>query len=87
MSGLAQDGEDDAGFLERLIEDSLSGDDRDVVLEGFEGLLSGQATFDRMTISDPDGVWLTITNAELDWERLALLRSRLKGFDFSFQIE
>lgn len=69
--------DDEGGFLERLIEDSLSGDDRDVVIEGFQGLLSGQATFDRMTISDRDGVWLTVTDAKLDWQRLALLRSRL----------
>jgi translocation and assembly module TamB len=69
---------DDASFLERQIENALSGDDRDVVIEGFEGLISGQATFERMTISDSEGVWLTITGAELDWSRLALLRRRLE---------
>ncbi|MGI1664160.1 translocation/assembly module TamB domain-containing protein [Palleronia sp. KMU-117] len=68
----------DASFLERQIEGALSGDDRDVVIEGFRGLLGGQATFDRLTISDRDGVWLTVTDVELDWSRLALLRRRLE---------
>jgi translocation and assembly module TamB len=72
------DSREDASFLERQIESALSGDDRDVVIEGFEGLISGQATFTRMTISDSEGVWLTITGAELDWSRLALLRRRLE---------
>ena len=69
---------DDASFLERQIESALSGDDRNVVIEGFEGLISGQARFARMTISDSEGVWLTMTGAELDWSRLALLRRRLE---------
>lgn len=72
------DSRDEATFLERQIESLLSGEDRDVVIEGFEGLLGGQARFERMTISDRDGVWLTITRGELDWSRLALLRRRLE---------
>jgi translocation and assembly module TamB len=69
---------EDASFLERQIESALSGQDRDVVIEGFRGVLSGQASFDRMTISDREGVWLTVTNVTLDWSRLALLRRRLE---------
>jgi translocation and assembly module TamB len=69
---------EDASFLERQIESALSGQDRDVVIEGFRGLLGGQAAFDRLTISDRDGVWLTVSNVELDWSRLALLRRRLE---------
>jgi translocation and assembly module TamB len=78
LSAQEDSSREDASFLERQIESALSGDDRDVVIEGFEGLISGQATFTRMTISDSEGVWLTITGAELDWSRLALLRRRLE---------
>lgn len=73
---VAQD--DDAGFLEGLIEDALSGDDRDVVIRGFSGALAGQSTIESLTISDADGVWLEVTDVELDWSRLALLRRRLE---------
>ena len=30
----------------------------------------------RITVADDEGVWLTIKGAELDWNRLALLRGR-----------
>ncbi|TRD21687.1 translocation/assembly module TamB domain-containing protein [Palleronia caenipelagi] len=75
---LAQDsGEDEGGFLERLIEDKLSSDEMTVRVRGLDGALSSKATIDQIEISDPKGVWLTINNAELDWRRTALLRGRL----------
>ena len=70
--------EDQGGFLERKIEESLSGEGRDVVIRGFKGILGGKATLETLTISDSEGVWLTITNATLDWNRAALLRGRLQ---------
>lgn len=73
----AQDSQDDGSFLERLIEDSLSGAARDVTVTGFRGVLTGRATFETLTIADADGIWLSVQNAELDWNRLALLRRRL----------
>lgn len=72
----AQD--DDGGSrLERLIEDTLSGAGRSVQITGFRGLLSSEATLERMTISDSEGVWLTLEDATLDWNRSALLRGQL----------
>ena len=76
----AQDeGEGDAGggFLENLIEDRLSGPGFEVRVQGFEGALSSRATVELITISDDEGVWLTVRDAVLDWNRSALLRGRL----------
>ncbi|WP_353472835.1 translocation/assembly module TamB domain-containing protein [Salipiger sp. H15] len=72
-----EEDEDSGGFLERLIEDSLSGAGRDVRITGFRGALSSEATLERMTISDSEGVWLTLENAKLNWRRTALLRGQL----------
>ena len=79
MPLLAQSGEeDDRGYLQGLIEDAFSGAGREVRIEGFEGALSSSATLGSLTIADADGVWLTMTNAQLDWRRAALLRGRLE---------
>ena len=75
--------EDPGGYLERLIEDNLSGEGRDVRIRGFEGLLGGTATLETLTISDSEGVWLTISDATLDWSRTALLRGRLEVNELS----
>ncbi|WP_238363872.1 translocation/assembly module TamB domain-containing protein [Mesobacterium pallidum] len=78
-----QSEEDDKDFLTRLLQDSLSGAGRAVTIDGFRGALSSRATIDRMTISDDEGVWLTITDVVLDWNRAALLRARLEVNEFS----
>ena len=79
LSQPAQAQDDDEGTrLERLIEDALSSEGTQVTVRGFRGALSSQATMERMTIADEDGIWLTLENAELDWSRLALLRGRLQ---------
>ena len=70
--------EDQGTALEELIETQLSGAGRQVNVVGFKGALSGAATLERLTIADDDGVWLTITDAELDWSRAALLRGRIE---------
>ncbi len=74
---------DPGGFLERLIEDNLSGEGRDVEITGFSGALGGRGTFETFTISDTDGVWLTLTNVVVDWNRTALLRGRIEVAELS----
>lgn len=75
----AQDDEEDGGtFLERQIERALSGDGFEVEVNGFRGALSSRATVDQITIADEEGVWLTVNDAVLDWNRSALLRRRLQ---------
>lgn len=69
---------DDRGFLTRKIEESLAGAGRDVKLEGFRGVLTSQASFEKLTIADDTGIWLTLTDVVLDWKRAALLRGRFE---------
>jgi translocation and assembly module TamB len=70
--------EDDKGFLTRKLEELLSGAGREVTITGFSGALSSQATFDTLTIADDTGIWLTLQDVVLDWNRSALLRGRLE---------
>ena len=70
-SALAQD---DGGFLERSLEDALSGEGRDVAISGFQGALSSEARIAEITFSDADGIWLRIADVTLSWTRSALLR-------------
>ena len=70
--------ETDKGYLTSLIEGSLSGASRDVSILGFEGALSSAASLDVMTIADSEGVWLTLEDVILDWNRSALLRGRIE---------
>lgn len=80
-AAFAQETEDEArerSFLTRLIEDNLSGDHHSVRIEGFRGALSAQAQFDLLSISDDDGVWITLRDGVLDWNRSALFTRRLE---------
>jgi translocation and assembly module TamB len=70
--------EEDEGFLTRQIQNLLSGAGREVDIVGFQGALSSSASFERMTIADDDGIWLTLEDVVLDWNRSALLRGRLE---------
>ena len=75
--------ENPGGFIEGLLEDNLSSDVRSVRIDGFDGALSGRATIESLTIADSDGVWLTLEDAVLDWNRSALLRGRLEVAELS----
>ncbi len=79
----AESDAEQGSLLERLIEDSLSGAGRSVTVTGFRGALSGRATLDSLTIADADGIWLTLTDAELDWNRAALFAGRLEVTELS----
>jgi len=71
----AQDDEEKSGgLLVDFLEDNLSGENRFIKVTGLEGALSSRATIKTLTVSDDDGVWMTINNAVLDWNRLALLK-------------
>ncbi len=67
----------DQGFIAGLLEDSLGGDGRVVRIDGFRGALSSTAEIDRITIADPQGVWLTMDGLTMEWSRSALLRGRI----------
>lgn len=74
---LAAQEDSDRGFIQGLLEDALSGPDRTVRIEGFAGALSSRATIDRITVSDPDGIWLTVSDVSMVWTRTALVRGRI----------
>ena len=57
----AQTPEEDRGYLQALLEDSLSDAGRKVTITGFEGALSRRAKIAELTIADADGVWTTKT--------------------------
>ncbi len=75
--GEAEPQENQGSFLENLIEENLSGEGRTVSVNGFQGLLFGQATMESLTISDAEGIWLELQGVTLDWSRAALVRGRL----------
>ncbi len=73
----AQDTEEEAGGpLVRLLENTLSNESRTISVTGLEGALSSRATIEQIEVSDTDGVWLRLSGAVLDWNRLALVRGR-----------
>ncbi|GAA5104546.1 translocation/assembly module TamB domain-containing protein [Bartonella jaculi] len=68
---------DDRSWFVSLIERRLSAPNRQVRLHNMQGTLSSQMSIDAITVSDKKGVWLKITNAKMDWNRLALLKGRM----------
>ncbi|WP_010138777.1 translocation/assembly module TamB domain-containing protein [Oceanicola sp. S124] len=69
--------DDGEGFLTRTLQNALSSDGMEVDITGFQGALSSSARMERLTIADENGIWLDLRNAELNWNRSALLRGRL----------
>lgn len=78
LPAAAQESEGTGGFLGDLLQDALTGENRNVQVTGLEGALSSQARLKRLTIADEAGIWLTIEDAELDWSRAALLKGALE---------
>lgn len=74
--GAQEEEEESGGLLVNFLEDTLSGDGQYLKVRGLEGALSSKATIAQITVADDDGVWLTINDAALDWNRLALIRGR-----------
>lgn len=64
-------------YLESFLEENLSADNQYITVTGLNGAFSSQAVIDEITVADTEGVWLRLRGAELDWNRLALLRGNL----------
>jgi translocation and assembly module TamB len=75
--------QDDKGYLTNLLQDNLSGSGRQVVIDGFEGALSSRARIRQLTIADDAGVWLTLRDVALDWNRAALLSGQVSVNELS----
>ncbi|WP_299043245.1 translocation/assembly module TamB domain-containing protein [uncultured Tateyamaria sp.] len=76
LAALAQD-EEDRGFIVGLLESSLGGEGRTVRIDGFAGALSSRATIERITIADSEGIWLTLEDVAMQWNRSALFRATI----------
>ncbi|HEV7252840.1 MAG TPA: translocation/assembly module TamB domain-containing protein [Mesorhizobium sp.] len=75
---LAQSEAEDRSYFLGLVESQLSGPNRQIRISGIEGVLSSNATIRSITVSDNEGVWLSINNARIVWDRSALLFGRLE---------
>lgn len=74
FAAVAQQADEDVGYLAGLLQDALSGAGRDVRIRGFEGALSSEASIQLLSISDDEGEWFRAETVVLDWTRSALLR-------------
>lgn len=74
---------DDRGYLTTFLENNLSGAGRQVVITGFEGALSSQARIAEITIADGQGIWLTLHDVVLDWNRSALFTGNVSVNELS----
>lgn len=73
----AQDEAERSALLE-FVERKLSAPNRQIRLNGLRGALSSNVAFDSITIADEQGVWLSIQEPQLVWNRSGLLRGRLE---------
>jgi translocation and assembly module TamB len=85
LAGPAFAQEDDRDYLTALLEDTLSDAGRQVTVTGFAGALSSQATIEKLTIADDQGVWITLNGVVLDWSRSALFSGELNVSELSAQ--
>ncbi len=69
----------------RFVEERISSPTMQIRLIGLRGTLSRNVRFDRITVSDDDGVWLSIEEPRLVWQRAALLRGRLQITELAAQ--
>ncbi|QBK31410.1 translocation/assembly module TamB domain-containing protein [Roseitalea porphyridii] len=72
-----QDEEAERSRFVRFVEDQISSPNMQIRLIGLEGTLSRDVSLERITISDEEGVWLTIEAPRFRWNRSALLRRNL----------
>lgn len=64
-------------FLANQIEGLISSETMQVEIDGLSGALSGNIRIDSVTVSDPQGVFLTARDLAMDWSPLAVVRSRI----------
>lgn len=72
-----QQAEEDKSWFLTFIEEKLSTPNRKIVISDISGALSSTASIGSITVADRQGIWLKISQAELDWNRLALLRGHI----------
>jgi len=74
----AQSDAEEKSTLVTFVEEQISSPSMQISLNGLKGTLSSNVELESITISDKQGVWLTIVEPKLVWNRTALLRGRLE---------
>jgi translocation and assembly module TamB len=64
-------------FVANQLENFLSTDTMEVEIEGLSGALTGNIRIESVTVSDPQGAFLTARDLAMDWSPFALVRSNL----------
>ncbi|MEH6719747.1 MAG: translocation/assembly module TamB domain-containing protein [Aurantimonas endophytica] len=64
-------------FLATRLENFISTDTMQVEIEGLSGALTGRLRIGSVTVSDPQGTFLTARDLAMDWSPFALVRSNL----------
>lgn len=82
LTALAQEEQEKSALIE-FVEGQLSAPDRQIRLNGLQGSLSSNVSFDSITIADETGIWLEIEKPQLIWNRTALFRGRLEVEELS----
>lgn len=77
IGGAVADNAEENSWIINYIEQQISTPQRQIHFQGVHGALSAKASIDRITISDQAGLWLEINQAQIDWQRSALLQGYL----------
>jgi translocation and assembly module TamB len=75
-TALAQERSEKSAFV-RFLETMLSTPERQVSLDGVEGVFSAAPRVEKITIADSGGAWLELEGVEVSWNRSALLSRTL----------
>jgi len=72
------DNEEQKDWLTSFVQDRLSTPERQIRLSNIDGILGSDVSIREITISDAEGVWLRVNNAQLNWNQGALFLGRLE---------
>jgi len=76
---IAQESEEaQKSALLEFVEDRLSTPERQIDINGLEGVISQDVSASSITFSDEEGVWFRIDGVQLNWNQGALLTGRLQ---------
>lgn len=70
--------EEQKDWLTNFVQDRLSTPERQIRLSNIDGALGSDVSVREITISDAEGVWLRVNNAQLSWNQAALFLGRLE---------
>ncbi|WP_375451281.1 translocation/assembly module TamB domain-containing protein [uncultured Devosia sp.] len=65
-------------WLTNFVQDRLSTPERQIRLSNIDGALGSDVSIREITISDAEGVWLRVNNAQLNWNQAGLFLGRLE---------